>query len=75
VLVNGNRCETATLKPGDIVTIGRVKMAFGLQDSSAKDTGEHASLNAHNVVAFGETQRVPDGLVPKEDHGALRAKE
>jgi general secretion pathway protein A len=75
VLVNGKRRERATLKPGDVITIGLVKMVFGFQETSTKETGEHAALNANNVVAFGETQRVPDGLAPAEDHGALRAKD
>jgi general secretion pathway protein A len=75
VQVNGKRRASATLKPGDVITIGLVKMVFGFQETVAKETGEHPAPNATNVVVFGETQRVTEGLPPAEDRSALRAKE
>jgi hypothetical protein len=75
VLLNGKRRDKATLKPGDVLTIGRVKMAFGLYEASTRETGEHAALDAQNVVAFGETQRVPDELAPAKAPGARHAEE
>jgi general secretion pathway protein A len=75
VLLNGKHRDKAVLKPGDVITIGQVKLDFRLQDESAEDTGDHAALNANNVVAFGETQLLPDELAPAKDLGALQAKE
>ncbi len=75
LLINGKRRETETLKPGDVIFIGHVKLVFGVQDESAEDTGERVALKANNVAAFGETQLIPEELAPSKDLGARRAKE
>jgi len=69
VYLNGKRCSTAALKPGDVVNIGRVKLVFDLQESSPETTAEEAALDASNVVAFVETQRVPEELAPSMNRG------
>ena len=76
VLVNGKQCDKAALKAGDVITIGQVKLVFGLQDESGENIGEHAAPKANNVVAFGETQQVPEELAPtKVLGGAVQAKD
>jgi general secretion pathway protein A len=75
VVVNGRRRQMATLKVGDVITIGTVRLVFSSQDESAEDTGQHAALDANNVVAFGETQRISDELAPAKDLGIRKAKE
>jgi hypothetical protein len=39
------------------------------------DTGEHGEVKASNVVAFGETQRLPDELTSGDDSGARKVRE
>jgi adenylate cyclase len=75
VLVNGKRREFAPLKSGDVINIGGVKLLFNLKDEVGEDTGEHGEIKAHNVIAFGETQRLPDDTGPAEDLGARQAQE
>jgi type II secretory pathway predicted ATPase ExeA len=75
VLVNGKRCEMANLKSGDVITIGGVKLVFQLKDEVGDDTGEHGEVKVSNVIAFGETQRLPDDMAPAEDLGTRQAKE
>ena len=76
VLVNGeSHAEMTTLKAGDVIYVGGVKLSFHLEDEIGEDTGEHDEVKASNVIAFGETQRLPDGAVPDDDLGARRATE
>jgi type II secretory pathway predicted ATPase ExeA/pSer/pThr/pTyr-binding forkhead associated (FHA) protein len=75
LLVNGKRREMANLKSGDVITIGGVKLVFQLKDEVAEDTGEHGEIKASNVIAFGETQRLPDDAVPDDDLGSLKAQD
>lgn len=75
VYVNGKKCTTATLKNGDVIAVGKVKLVFGQNSDSSEITGEQSALDASNVVAFVETQRVPDELIPPKTKGAGRAKE
>jgi type II secretory pathway predicted ATPase ExeA len=79
VLVNGKRREMANLKSGDVINIGGVKLVFHLKDELGDDTGEHTGehgeVRPHNVIAFGETQRLPDGAAPDDDLGARKAKD
>ena len=75
VLLNGKRRDKAALKPRDVITIGHVKLVFGLKHGMAEDTGEDAALNSNNVVAFGETRLPPDEIAPAKDLGAPQAKQ
>jgi type II secretory pathway predicted ATPase ExeA len=79
VLVNGKRREVATLKAGDVIHIGGVKLVFHLKDEVGDDTGEHTGehgeVRLHNVIAFGETQRLPDDAAPDDDLGARKVQE
>jgi type II secretory pathway predicted ATPase ExeA len=72
LVVNGKRCEMVNLKSGDVITIGSVKLVFYLKDEVGDDTGEHGDVKAGNVIAFGETQRLPDGLAPDKDLGSRK---
>jgi hypothetical protein len=75
VLINGRRLEMAVLSPGDVITIEKVKVIFGLHDEPGENTGEHAVNKVNNVFVFGETQRLPDEPAPGGDHGALHVKD
>jgi pSer/pThr/pTyr-binding forkhead associated (FHA) protein len=72
LVVNGKRCEMVNLKSGDVITIGSVKLVFYLKDEVGDDTGEHGDVKAGNVIAFGETQRLPDNLAPDKDLGSRK---
>jgi hypothetical protein len=75
VLVNGKRREMAPLNSGDVIMIGGVKLVFNLKDEVGEDTGEHGEIKTNNVIAFGETQRLPDDALPAEELGARQVKE
>jgi adenylate cyclase len=75
VLVNGKRRELANLKSGDVINIGGVKLVFHLKDELGDDTGEHGEVKANNVIAFGETQRLPDDATPDDELGTRKAKD
>jgi general secretion pathway protein A len=75
VYLNGKRCTTATLKHGDVIAVGKVKLVFGLNDESSEKTGEQSALDASNVVSFVETQRVPEELAPAKNKGTARAND
>jgi general secretion pathway protein A len=63
VLINGKQRETALLKSGDIVTIGRARLVFVLrgdpQDDQEEDTGEYVSHGTASSILFAETQTIP----------------
>ena len=50
-----------------------MKLVFQLKDEVAEDTGEHGEIKASNVIAFGETQRLPDDVAPDDDHDSRKA--
>jgi pSer/pThr/pTyr-binding forkhead associated (FHA) protein len=78
VLLNGMPRKKATLKSGDVITLGLVTLIFSLQDESSIDTGEHPMPGArhdNNVVAFVETQVIPEELSPAKGAGALKKRE
>ena len=70
---------TMDLKAGDVIHIGGVKLVFHLKDEVGDDTGEHTGehggIRPHNVIAFGETQRLPDDTAPDDDLGARKSKD
>lgn len=63
VLINGKQRETALLKSGDIVTIGRARLVFVLrgepQDDEDEDTGEYVGHGTASSILFAETQTIP----------------
>ena len=75
VVVNGRRREMATLKSGDVITIGSLKLVFHLKDEVGEDTGEHGDIKASNVIEFAETQRLPENFAAADDFGPRKAKE
>lgn len=75
VYLNGKRCNSATLKQGDVIALGKVKLVFGLNGEASETTAEQSALDASNVVAFVETQRVPEELIPPKNKTAVRSKD
>jgi hypothetical protein len=52
-----------------------VKLVFHLKDEVGDDTGEHGEVKPNNVVAFGETQRLPDDAASADNLDTRKAKE
>jgi general secretion pathway protein A len=73
--VNGKQRDKATLNPGDVIIIGQVKLVFHLRDPAAEVTGERVTPSVDNLVAFAETQLVPQELAPAKQLGKRQARE
>lgn len=78
ILVNGKSRETAILKSGDVISIGRVNIAFHLARESCDDPAtsgrgveperqsRREDATDRHATRFAETQRVTESLEPIE---------
>jgi type II secretory pathway predicted ATPase ExeA len=67
ILVNSRRCDSATLKSGDVVTIAAVNVIFTAAGSASDKLGRGGEDTGSHVLSFVETQVIPheSDVLPK----------
>ena len=59
LLVNSRRCDSATLKSGDVITIAPVNMVFSAAASASEKLGPSSDDTGGHILSFVETQVIP----------------
>jgi hypothetical protein len=59
LLVNSRRCDSATLKSGDVITIAPVNVIFSSEASAGEKSGRSGDDTGSHILSLVETQVIP----------------
>lgn len=60
IVVNGRRCDTAVLNPGDVVRIGLVDLVFDAGEERSEQPAHHVEDSTDSVPVVTETQVIAE---------------
>ena len=59
LLVNHERCDSAVLEQGDVITISHIDIVFSIEAARREGAEERGDNTGRNLAAMGETQVIP----------------